>query len=180
MPAQNRTVPAAFGGAPTLLPCARCRWYKRLANIYQRCLLVVVVGGGFEHHTNDQSFLPELLRHRRRRRRGENEPVWAYMNEDSSNMVPASERLIAFTESVSASKNKHLGGTKHQHRHHIVSVSMALVFQLWATRTEACSTPSPSRDSRPAEARGTHRPPRGAHRSGQSRAPCHTCNPPPN
>jgi len=47
--------------------------------------------------------------------------VWAYMNEDSSNMVPASERLIAFTESVSASKNKHLGGN----RHHIVSVSMA-------------------------------------------------------
>ncbi len=50
-----------------------------------------------------------------------NEPVWAYMNEDSSNMVPASERLIAFTESVSASKNKHLGGN----RRHMVSVSMA-------------------------------------------------------
>jgi hypothetical protein len=103
--------------------------------------------------------------------------VWAYMNEDSSNMVPASERLIAFTESVSASKNKHLGGN----RHHTVSVNGApQVYKLWATRTEACSTPSPSRDSRPAEAHGTHRPPRGAHRSGQSRAPCHTCNPPPN
>jgi hypothetical protein len=99
-------------------------------------------------------------------------------------MVPASDRWIAFTESVSASKNKHLGGTGH-HRHHVITLDNECVCH-WRTRryksgasTEACSTPSPSRDSRPAEVRGTHRPPRGAHRSGQSRAPCHTCNPPP-